>query len=98
RLPPGFVEPHFFAGFSGGPKLVSPGLAGLDTVLTLHDASRIGHPDAIWGIAHDSRVQSAIRAVLGAVGAVDFALDVTLNRQQAIVRAFGGDLTPMHQA
>src|SRR3712207_8929736 len=44
RITTGFVEPHFFAGFSGGPKMVAPGLAGLDTVLTLHDASRIGHP------------------------------------------------------
>ena len=39
RITTGFVEPHFFAGFSGGPKLVTPGLAGLDTVLVLHDAS-----------------------------------------------------------
>ena len=37
-------QPHFFAGFSGGPKLVTPGLAGLDTVLVLHDATRIGDP------------------------------------------------------
>src|SRR3712207_2374278 len=31
RITTGFVEPHFFAGFSGGPKMVTPGLAGLDT-------------------------------------------------------------------
>ncbi len=41
RITTGFVEPHFFAGFSGGPKLVAPGLAGLETTLTLHDAARI---------------------------------------------------------
>jgi nickel-dependent lactate racemase len=41
RITTGFVEPHFFAGFSGGPKLVAPGLAGLETVLVLHDAARI---------------------------------------------------------
>ena len=44
RITTGFVEPHFFAGFSGGPKMVAPGLAGLETVLTLHDAPRIGDP------------------------------------------------------
>jgi lactate racemase len=98
RITTGFVEPHFFAGFSGGPKLVTPGLAGLDTVLTLHDASRIGHPNAIWGIVEGNPVHDDIRAVVAAVGDVDFALDVTLNREQQIVRAFGGDLTPMHQA
>ena len=50
RITTGFVEPHFFAGFSGGPKMVAPGLAGLETVLVLHDAERIGHPNATWGI------------------------------------------------
>jgi nickel-dependent lactate racemase len=52
RITTGFVEPHFFAGFSGGPKLVAPGLAALDTVLVLHDAARIGDPRATWGINH----------------------------------------------
>ncbi len=49
RITTGFVEPHFFAGFSGGPKLVTPGLAGLDTVLVLHDAARIGDPQRDLG-------------------------------------------------
>ncbi len=98
RITTGFVEPHFFAGFSGGPKLVSPGLAGLDTVLTLHDAARIGHPDAIWGITEGNPVHDDIRAVVGAVGDVHFALDVTLNGEKQIVQAFGGDLFPMHRA
>jgi nickel-dependent lactate racemase len=98
RITTGFVEPHFFAGFSGGPKMVSPGLAGLDTVLTLHDASRIGHPNAIWGITEGNPVHDDVRAVVGAVGDVHFALDVTLNREQQIVHAFGGELFAMHRA
>jgi nickel-dependent lactate racemase len=98
RITTGFVEPHFFAGFSGGPKLVTPGLAGLDTVLTLHDASRIGHPNAIWGICEGNPVHDDIRAVVDGAGDVHFALDVTLNREQQIVGAFGGELTPMHRA
>jgi nickel-dependent lactate racemase len=98
RITTGFVEPHFFAGFSGGPKMVAPGLAALDTVLTLHDASRIGHPKAIWGICEGNPVHDDIRAVVGAVGGVQFALDVTLNGQQQIVQAFGGELWAMHRA
>lgn len=46
RIAAGFVEPHFFAGFSSGPKMVAPGLAGHETVFRLHDSSRIGHPNA----------------------------------------------------
>ena len=98
RITTGFVEPHFFAGFSGGPKMVAPGLAALETVLTLHDAARIGHPKAIWGICEGNPVHDDIRAVVGAVGEVHFALDVTLNRDQQIVQAFGGELWAMHRA
>ena len=54
RITTGFVEPHFFAGFSGGPKMVAPGLAGLDTVLTLHDAARVGDPHSTWGIIDEN--------------------------------------------
>ena len=49
RITTGFVEPHFFAGFSGGPKMVTPGLAGLETVMHLHNGRRIGDPGATWG-------------------------------------------------
>src|SRR3712207_7176424 len=56
RITTGFVEPHFFAGFSGGPKLAVPGLAGLETVLTLHDAERIGSPQAVWGVCEGNPV------------------------------------------
>jgi nickel-dependent lactate racemase len=98
RITTGFVEPHFFAGFSGGPKLVAPGLAGLDTVLTLHDARRIGHPQATWAVCEGNPVHDDIRAVVAAVGQVDFALDVVLNREQQIVEAFGGELFAMHAA
>jgi lactate racemase len=98
RITTGFVEPHFFAGFSGGPKLVAPGLAGLETVLTLHDAKRIGDPQATWGVCEGNPVHDDIRAVVDAVGRVDFAFDVVLNREQRVVEAFGGTLAPMHVA
>lgn len=96
RITTGFVEPHFFAGFSGGPKMITPGLAGLDTVLVLHDAARIGHPRARWGVCVGNPVHDDIRAAAMSTGA-DFALDVVLNRAQGIVAAFGGDLLAMHE-
>ncbi|WP_055479894.1 nickel-dependent lactate racemase [Sphaerimonospora mesophila] len=97
RITTGFVEPHFFAGFSGGPKLVAPGLAALETVLTLHDAARIADPRATWGVIEGNPVHDDVRAIAAATG-VTFALDVVLNREQRIVRAFGGDLPQMHAA
>ncbi|HCB04211.1 MAG TPA: nickel-dependent lactate racemase, partial [Nocardioides bacterium] len=97
RITTGFVEPHFFAGFSGGPKLAAPGLAGLDTVLVLHDAQRIGHPDARWGVCEGNPVHDDIRAIAVGTG-VDFGFDVILNRDKEIVAAYGGDLLAMHAA
>ena len=97
RITTGFVEPHFFAGFSGGPKMVAPGLAGLETVMTLHNAARIGHPKATWGIIEGNPVHDDVRKIARMTG-VDFALDVTLNRDQQITAAFAGDLLQEHAA
>jgi nickel-dependent lactate racemase len=95
RLTTGFVEPHFFAGFSGGPKMVAPGLASLETVLVLHDARRIGDPRATWGITRGNPVHDDVRAIAAATG-VTYAFDVILNSDQEVIEAFGGDLLPMH--
>lgn len=95
RITTGFVEPHFFAGFSGGPKLVAPGLAALETVLTLHDARRIGSSRATWGVIEGNPVHDDVRAIAAATG-VDFAFDVTLNRDKQITAAFAGELFAMH--
>jgi lactate racemase len=97
RITTGFVEPHFFAGFSGGPKMVAPGLAGLDTVMTLHDARHIGHPRATWGITEGNPVHDDVREIARMV-TVHFALDVTLNREQKITAAFAGDVFAEHRA
>lgn len=97
RITTGFVEPHFFAGFSGGPKLVAPGLAALETVLVLHDAYRIGHPRATWGNIEGNPVHDDVRAIAAATG-VTFGFDVVLNQDKDVVAAFGGDLLAMHAA
>jgi nickel-dependent lactate racemase len=97
RITTGFVEPHFFAGFSGGPKMVAPGLAGLETVLVLHDAERIAHPNATWGITEGNPIHDDVREIAGMIG-VDFSIDVTLNREQKITAVFAGDLFLEHRA
>jgi len=97
RLTTGFIEPHFFAGFSGGPKMIAPGLAHLDTVLELHSAARIGHPRATWGLTQGNPVHDAVRGIAERVG-VTFNLDVTLNQDHRITGVFAGDLARSHAA
>lgn len=95
RITTGFVEPHFFAGFSGGPKMVAPGLAGLETVLHLHNADRIGHPRATFGIIDGNPVHDDIREI-SRMAHPDFSVDVLLNRQQEITGVFAGELFAEH--
>ena len=59
----GFIEPHFFAGFSGGGKAVMPGMAGQRTVLGNHNAAMIGHPNATWGITWGNPIWEEAREV-----------------------------------
>ena len=97
RITTGFIEPHFFAGFSGGPKLVAPGLAGLATTLVLHDARRIGDPRATWAVTEGNPIHDDIRSIASATG-VGFACDVVLNSDQEIAAVFAGELFAMHAA
>jgi nickel-dependent lactate racemase len=97
RITTGFIEPHFFAGFSGGPKMIAPGLAAIETVLDLHSAARIGHPCATWGITEGNPVHDGVRAIAARVGAT-FNLDVTLNREHTITNIFSGELFGSHAA
>ncbi len=97
RITTGFVEPHFFAGFSGGPKMVAPGLAGFPTIMRLHDAAMIGHPDARFAVTVGNPIHDAIREIAGMSG-VDFAVDVTINREHRITSVYAGELFAVHNA
>ena len=96
RVTTGFVEPHFFAGFSGGPKLVAPGLAGLKTTMVLHDARHVGDSRATWGVTEGNPIHDDVREIAKMTG-VDFAFDVTLNGNKEITAAFAGELFSEHQ-
>jgi nickel-dependent lactate racemase len=95
RITTGFVEPHFFAGFSGGPKMVAPGLAGLDTTMVLHDARHIGHPKATWGVTEGNPIHDDVREI-ARMTRVHYAFDVTLNGDKQITAAFAGELFAEH--
>jgi len=93
----GFIEPHLFAGFSGGGKAIMPGMAGQRTVLGNHDAGMVGHPKAIWGVTRGNPIWEEVREVAGQAGRL-FLLNVTLNRDKAVTGVFAGDLDQAHAA
>ena len=62
RIVTGFVEPHFFAGFSGGPKGVCPGLAATETILEAHHPRRIADARATFVTRAGNPVHDFVRA------------------------------------
>jgi len=97
RILTGFIEPHFFAGFSGGGKAVIPGMAGQITVLGNHDAANIGNPNATWGITNGNPIWEEVQEVLK-YAAPTFLLNVALNCEKEITAIFTGDVHKAHAA
>ena len=95
RIATGFIEPHLFAGFSGGGKAIMPGLALLETVIRNHSAKNLDSPLACWGITHGNPVWEEIHEV-AAMMQPTFLLNVTLNRDQQITGVFAGDFEEAH--
>jgi nickel-dependent lactate racemase len=95
RILTGFIEPHFFAGFSGGGKAVMPGLALLETILQNHHARNIDHPNAASCVALGNPIWEEIREA-ARMTAPTFLLNVALNRDQQITGVFAGDLEEAH--
>lgn len=93
----GFIEPHFFAGFSGGRKSILPGIAGRTTVLANHCAEFIDHPRARTGSLegnpiHEDMVWAAKQAGLR------YIVNVVLNGQKKVIHAVAGDTFAAHKA
>jgi nickel-dependent lactate racemase len=97
RIVTGFVEPHFFAGFSGGPKAVCPGLAATETILEAHHPRRIADERATFLVRHGNPVHDFVRAATD-LAPPQLSLDVAINRGRRVTAVFAGPLTAAHNA
>ena len=88
----GSIEPHFFAGFSGGGKAVMPGLAALESIERNHSSRNLDHPNAAWGVTHGNPIWEEIQEASMMVDP-DFLVNVSLNRDKAITGIFAGDIS-----
>lgn len=91
----GFIEPHFFAGFSGGPKACMPGLAGIDTIFRNHSAKNMDSRWATWGITHGNPSWEEFLEALQLAGSA-FLVNVALNSDKQITAVFAGDVEKAH--
>ncbi len=93
----GFVEPHFFAGFSGGRKSILPGICSQRTVNENHSYRAVSHPRANSGMLKDNPIHADMLCAAKAVN-VQFIFNVALDGDKKIVAAWAGDLEKAHEA
>lgn len=96
-LAEGFIEPHFFAGFSGGRKSILPGICNAATVNENHSYKAISSPNAAAGVLKGNPIHEDMVVAARAVN-TQFILNVALDAQKKIIAAFAGDLEQAHEA
>lgn len=93
----GFIEPHFFAGFSGGRKSVLPGVSSQKTVLANHCSEFIAHPCSRTGILQGNPIHEDMLFAARKAG-LQFIVNTVIDPAKNIVQAFAGDVDAAHLA
>jgi len=93
----GFIEPHLFAGFSGGPKAVLPGIAGFETITSNHSARMIDDEGSGFAKTTGNPLwENMLEAAL--LSRPTFLLNITQTENRQITGVFAGDLVLAHKA
>lgn len=95
RIVTGFIEPHVFAGFSGGPKAVLPGIAGIAAIMRNHRAEHIDHERATWGVTQGNPIWEEM-AGAARIAPPQFMLNVSLGKDKELTGVFAGVLFEAH--
>ncbi len=93
----GFIEPHFFAGYSGGRKSVLPGVASRECVMANHCSEFIAHPMARQGFLDGNPIHADMEWAARKAG-LAFILNVVLNGSKQVIHAVAGDAVEAHRA
>ena len=91
----GYVEPHFFFGFSGGAKAILPGIAGKETIMYNHSAKNIASPYSRFGI-YEKNPMAEISSGIAKKIDIDFTVNVCINEKHQISKALAGNLEKLH--
>ena len=92
----GFIEPHFFAGFSGGRKSVLPGVCSRTTVLANHCSKFIADPNSRAGSLDDNLMHKDMLWAAEAVN-LQFICNVLLDADKKVIAAYAGHLNNAHR-
>ena len=92
----GFIEPHFFAGFSGGRKSILPGIASAKTIMANHCSEFINSNHARTGIIKDNPIHKDMLYAAEKAN-LAFILNVVIDEEKNIINAFAGDSQLAHE-
>lgn len=92
----GFIEQHLMAGFSGGRKLIAPGLAWQETIKRLHSPFFMRDPHAVEGSIEDNPLHQELLEIAALAGH-DFMLDVVLTQNRRVSAVFAGQPLEAHR-
>lgn len=95
KIVTGLVEPHFMAGYSGGRKVVAPGVAYQDTILKFHTAHILEHPKAVSCVLEGNPLHEAQVEIIRKIGAI-YALNVAIDDQRRLGKVTFGDIEQSH--
>lgn len=93
----GFIEPHFFAGFSGGRKSVFPGCCSRKTVMYNHNSEFIDSQYSRTGNLENNPIHKDMVAAARALG-LCYVVNVVINSEKKVIHAVAGDLEKAHEA
>ena len=93
----GFIEPHLMLGYSGGRKLIAPGLAAQETIKVLHSPKFMRDARAVEGSIDDNPLHRELLEI-ARLARHDFLVDVALARDRSIAGIFAGDPERAHRA
>lgn len=93
----GFIEPHLMLGYSGGRKLIAPGLAAQETIKVLHSPRFMRDPRTHEGSIQDNPLHRELLEI-AALARHDFMIDVSLTRDRRIAGVFAGHPVEAHRA
>ncbi len=93
----GFIEPHMWAGFSGGRKSILPGISSVKTLEFMHGPEMVAHPQTRYGLLEGNPFHEAGLAIMAQAGA-DFIVNVTLDTDKNITGVFSGHPVQAHLA
>lgn len=97
KITTGLVEPHFMAGFSGGRKLICPGIAHLDTIGRWHVPAFLEHPNARNGCLENNPVHEE-NTWIGRRAGCDFIVNVVLDAERRILSVVAGHMERAFEA